>query len=63
MVSQCRFTSVRPDGSKVHTGWVDLNNQDQFDYIKNLSDDVKNRMEYRRKPNIFTRIKEWWNNE
>lgn len=55
----------------LHGEWVDVNSIEMISYAKECSarwrqdgysyEDI--RFEFRNKPNIFTRIKEWWNNE
>jgi hypothetical protein len=53
------------------TPWLDISNPDIISYAHQCvlrwrkkgwtSEEIK--FEYRNKPNIFIRIKEWWNNE
>lgn len=51
--------------------WIDIVHLSQLTYAKQRVDEWRargipydeQRFEFRNKPNIFTRIKEWWNNE
>lgn len=71
MVQQVRIKTLQPDGTYRYSGWVDMVSCEQFDYLEDSLLRWRKRgwtceyisYQWRKKPNIFTRIKEWWNNE
>ena len=64
---QMRIVYNSEDGKTVYP-WHDIIHADQFKIVERATldwaerDGSKAYFEFRTKPNIFTRVKEWWSN-